>query len=342
MGTLLSRFFNGFQNLQRNIYPLNQAFLSKEVMILTSHPFLLPFQSIDYVKKYLEQKYARRYSSDAKSLAYQNGYSFLYYIEMGRQYVEQAHKASLATQPVLLFYGCVQWMKACLLTVDPSYPSTTQVLAHGVTTRKRKKQDYSFLKDEVKVQKEGLFPYFSEQMFHVKQLTGEKYKLSNVIRRLPEMASLIQHIEGEYPLTPITLNTDAALIPSDILTSLDMEIPRFNVWLQSFGIDHAGIEENDAYIHLPNPEPLKKHPYMLIKSEVNQWYLPSERDNYLPLPELFCHYLTLYNLSMICRYETEWWCELLHSFSSNDYPYIEHFLTVTKKKLPALIEDLLK
>ena len=65
-------------------------------------------------------------------------------------YIKQLH---FLFKPMLLFYGMGQLFKACLLTIDPNYPESTSVLAHGVTTRKRKKQGYQFLEDEVKIQK---------------------------------------------------------------------------------------------------------------------------------------------------------------------------------------------
>ena len=40
------------------------------------------------------------------------------------------------------------------------------------------------------------------------------------------------------------------------------------------------------------------------------------------LPELISHYLILYNLSMIARYETEWWSELLKTTPNDDYPIL--------------------
>ena len=67
----------------------------------------------------------------------------------------------LLIQPILLFYGFVHLIKACLLQQDPCYPENTSVFAHGVTTRKRKKQQYEFLKDEVKFQKNGLFSMYA-------------------------------------------------------------------------------------------------------------------------------------------------------------------------------------
>lgn len=85
--------------------------------------------------------------------SFENCYPFIYYLEHGKNYYELYKTAPFSIQPMLLFYGISQLFKACLLTIDPNYPESTTVLAHGVTTRKQKKQGYQFLEDEVKVQK---------------------------------------------------------------------------------------------------------------------------------------------------------------------------------------------
>ncbi|MEH7537842.1 YaaC family protein, partial [Bacillus toyonensis] len=73
-----------------------------------------------------------------------------------------------------------QLFKACLLTIDPNYPESTTVLAHGVTTRKRKKQGYQFLEDEVKIQKNGLFTHVAEQQKQLGSL-GLQNSLQSII-----------------------------------------------------------------------------------------------------------------------------------------------------------------
>ena len=67
----------------------------------------------------------------------------------------------------------------------------------------------------------------------------------------------------------------------------------------------------------------------------NTYYLPLTTDPRNPkpiLPELLIHYLLLYNLSMISRYETDWWYDLLGSYSSEDYPFIYQFLSISAQK----------
>ena len=50
----------------------------------------------------------------------------------------------------------------------------------------------------------------------------------------------------------------------------------------------------------------------------------------------------LYNLSMIARYETEWWMELLKNRTTEDYPFILAFITLTTEKGPSLLGELLE
>lgn len=61
--------------------------------------------------------------------------------------------------------------------------------------------------------------------------------------------------------------------------------------------------------------------------------------NHLPLPELAIYYLVLYNLSMICRYETEWWGERIHTMDCDEIPFIKKFMETVQTRTKELIED---
>ncbi len=54
-------------------------------------------------------------------------------------------------------------------------------------------------------------------------------------------------------------------------------------------------------------------------------YFKQRNEQNKHIHEIVAHYLLLYNLSMICRYETEWWYDLLHSYSNDAYPFIVQF-----------------
>ena len=59
---------------------------------------------------------------NAEQKGYENSYPFIYYLEHAQIYYEQAEQSPLLIKPILLFYGFVHLIKACILTKSPNYP----------------------------------------------------------------------------------------------------------------------------------------------------------------------------------------------------------------------------
>ncbi len=150
-----------------------------------------PFFSASSSQLFLQKCYTHEKIAEAEIKSYDNCYPFIYHLEHAKTYYNQAAIAPLSIQPILTFYGFAQLLKACLLTIDPNYPESTSMLAHGVTTRKKKKQQYEFLKDEVKTQKNGLFTCIAEKLFHIKHLEGEKFSMGTLIEGNPRYAQTL-------------------------------------------------------------------------------------------------------------------------------------------------------
>ncbi|MBU9711799.1 YaaC family protein [Evansella tamaricis] len=311
--------------------------------------FITLFKSVEYAKSYLKQRYQSFGFSSPTELAFKNGYTLVYYINMGETYFQQGKSAPLSIQPVLYFYGLSNWLKGALLTIDPDYPATTQVLAHGVSTRKKKKQGYRFLDDEIKVQKDGLFPFISNQLFNMKQLTGEKYKMKHLLMIIPELNKLFETLEKDKPLFIVESQMEKSstankreymnLDISDVLLKkINLTPKQFEKMVkEKIGTELICKELNKHLIITVNAHSLFPPVY---KNMENQFFIPSHLPLYFKIPELMSHYLILYNLSMICRYEIEWWGELLYSFSNNDLSFIDAFLNITKVKSPLLLQSL--
>ncbi|QQK74167.1 hypothetical protein HUG15_00045 [Salicibibacter cibarius] len=206
-----------------------------------------------YQSLYNEEKYAKKY-------AYENTLPFIHRWQQGRSLLEECQHMSFHAQPLLLFYGFSHLIKALILLYDPTYPSTTNVLAHGVSTRKRKRKDYRFIDDEVKIQKHGLFPHVLQHMYQMEPSNQDRFQMATLFLQIPFLKDIVR------------------------------DDPRF-------------------------------------KSKKNE----------ATLPALLIHYLLLYNLSMINRYETEWWGELISQRSSADLPLIETYV----KACPALCETII-
>ena len=294
------------------------------------------FFSADYCQRYLKTCYQKRNIDNPEQKSYENGYAFLYYLEHGQIYYDQAEKSPLILKPILLFYGLVHLIKACILTIDPSYPETTAVLAHGVSTRKRKKQNYLFFHDEVKFQKNGLFPFMSEKMFHMKQLEGEKAIMEELLQLIPELNDLFFIIEGKKTFANLTQQDNKLIIPEYVLDNYHMTESRFKEFFTSKFKNSVEFIDGELAFYINENFSSEISP-LCFNFENGTYTLPLIKGSFLHFPELLVHYLLLYNLSMIARYETEWWSELTKMMPNRDYPFVKSFLEITMKKGPFLI-----
>jgi hypothetical protein len=298
------------------------------------------FFSAEHCQSYLKSHYKKRNIENPEQKSYENCYAFLYYLEHGQIYYQQAENSPLILKPILLFYGLVHLIKACILTQDPSYPETTSVLAHGVSTRKRKKQNYQFFQDEVKFQKNGLFPFMSEKMFHMKQLEGDKITMEELLELIPELDDLFMVHESKSTFTPIYTQHGQMVVPEKVLDYYHMTEDRLKDFLTTKSGNQIEFSSQGLMFQYDKKmftgiSPIK---YNL---ESSAYVLPLKKENLFLFPELMVHYLLLYNLSMIARYETEWWSELTKMMPNRDYPFIKTFLDITLKKGPFLIYEYL-
>lgn len=320
---------------------------NKEVLSLNTFDDVwkdfVPFQSVTYTQSFLHRCYEQSNESDALAKSYKNSYPMSYYLDYGKKYYEQADIAPIQIKPVLLFYGMVQLVKACLLTTHSTYPENADVLAHGVSTRKRKKQDYIFFDDTITIQKKGLFSLLVKQLFGLEPMEGRKISMYQLLLEIPDLRGLFFRMKRKTICYPLIYNQTKATVTSEILDQLHMTKHRFEAFLLSHHIDGKleqgqTQEEIDIQIHKwPN---FLSHKPFLCDLEQN-YYLSTYKEVYNALPELLVHYLLLYNLSMISRYETEWWNDLFHQKSSDDLPFITEFLTITSLKIPLYIKTYL-
>ncbi|WP_226671544.1 YaaC family protein [Metabacillus litoralis] len=303
----------------------------------------LSYQSTQTIQKRLEKHYASNDFKNASGLSYDNSYRLIYFLKHGENFFTQANQAPHAIQPILLFYGFSQLLKACLIIKDPDYPSTSSVLAHGVSSRKRKKQQYQFIKDEVKIQRHGLFPHVAEKLFQIKHLDTEKYTMEMLLRQIAEMNEVFLFHQSKNVLKQVKIKNNNILIDEETALAFHMSQERLTEYLcekypgkllkeDNHSLSSISIKKGFQYNCLPFSFNLEK----------DTFHIPSSRDFLITIPELLVHYLLLYNLSMISRYETEWWYELLLGATSDDYPFILRYMEIAKRKVPYFIFNFLE
>lgn len=305
------------------------------------------FYSASTTQHFLKKCYQNNGFTDAEQKSYENCYRFIYFLEHGTLHYSQAALAPLALQPTLLFYGLAHLIKACILTINPNYPEKTTMLAHGVSTRKRKKQQYNFFEDEIKCQRNGLLPIMAENMFQIKNLEGTKIAMESLLALIPELNKLFTYICNKTTFLKLQpKGNNKYELDKVVLDFYHMTENRFITFLQSkcsfpITIEHESTN-NQLFIPLTFEStftswssPFKYH---LSKESL---YLPTTKSDLITVPEVIIHYLLLYNLSMIARYETEWWSELIKMMPNQDFPFIQAFLDISINKGPFLIFEYL-
>ncbi|SEP58182.1 YaaC-like Protein [Virgibacillus subterraneus] len=297
-------------------------------------------QSQQTAQTFLYDCYQKLDGIDAATKSYENCNSFMYYLDHGIQFYENGKNLDILFQPIMFFYGMVHLIKANLLTIRPHYPESTTILAHGVSSRKRKKKNYSFMDDEVKTQQNGLFPYFSKHLFSISQSPFEKFKMEDLLGVIPEISPLFTFHNQKKMVVVGEVGKKELHFPNELLDNYHLTAKSFTQRIKSYlpEIEQTKINKNSFCIKLSVPFHKSTGPFLThIKN--NLIYFPLYRRMYLPSSEVSVHYLLLYNLSMLCRYESEWWGDLLSAKSDIDFPFISHFLSNTAEKIPLLLEE---
>lgn len=300
--------------------------------------FTTYLQSQQTAQQFLFRCYKQLNMTNAEAKSYENCNAFLYYLEHGQQFYASGREVKPLLQPILYFYGMVHLIKACLLTKRPDYPESTTMLAHGVSTRKRKKRDYTFMQDEVKIQHNGLLPYFSEHLFSMQRFPFEKVKMHDLIALIPEISPLF-NFKGQEKLTNIgTTQSHILQFPISILDDYHLTEKAFISRIQAALPKIIEKKSNQSSIHVELAYPISASfgPFF-IHGKDQTIHFPVNREHFVQISEVMVHYLILYNLSMLSRYETEWWGDLLTTKPDIDYPFITSFLQITSEKVPYML-----
>ncbi|MEJ8548717.1 YaaC family protein [Brevibacillus borstelensis] len=314
--------------------------------------FLRLLETEPAARAFLYKHYHNKGIEHAERLAFQQSTRFLYTWKQARLFYESAQKVPLSIKPLLLFYGCVHVLKGWLVVIDPDYPQNSRVLQHGVTTRKVKRNSYQFLKDEVRPQKEGLFSHLAH-LLSVSPLQ-DRYGIQELMTYLVAMREPLLAVTGNAsPWTPVAWTTQTDTETNTVLHCLHFPsrsggalayspetfqqyVKRFTHSPDILDSVHWSNDENKTMV-VPSSSfsLLGEHPLFCFQ-EQSLFFWNSDNDT-LPLPEWANHYLLLYVLSMLSRYDTEWWGELTLSHSYAEQYLIDFFLEHHANVFPTVI-----
>lgn len=285
--------------------------------------------SEDYVRRLLYVFYKKQQYLEAREKSYDNYAVLIQHIKHGVDYFSTVHTIPFSIKPTLLYYGLIHFLKACMLLHDPNYPRSTSVLAHGVTTRKKKKKQYDFLSDDVKIQSKGLLPLVAEELFHVKLCIHQKYSLLCLLRQIVELAPLFQELRNETIAYPLEQQNEHTILISQ---------NHYTYYVKDFLTSHKQIkpiDQGDIQLSFQNPISYSI-PYPFTLSLTGKPYVLTYSPNESLVTEMIVHYLLLYYLSMLSRYDASSWLQLVQP-ENDEYILLLKYLTIATQKIPLCI-----
>lgn len=311
-----------------------------------------------FARSFLKQRYTSLGIDKPDSAAFKNVQSFNAYIRQARAIFQSLNQRDLWVQPLLLYYGMMSFMKAWILTLDIHYPQNTSVLRHGLSTRKRKKEAHPFFQDEIRVQKEGLFP-LAASLLGSPLLTGDSYTPPELIGMISDLQMSYQRIFHQDSLFPVIIQTARTIhsqgmtfrIPETILDRLHLTSTSFVQKLnQVIGFPLFNLmeqEQRDSFLTLIWHHPDVQHVDQWQHGFRHPWFYEDKKGDYYlwcgnnrpiqPISELLAQFMLLFSLSMICRYETPLWGEIIYTSTTEDAILIQQLLTLVQRKFPQLI-----
>jgi hypothetical protein len=286
-------------------------------------------------RNYLIKKYP---IEEAKTLAYRNVHAFTSYIKQGLALFQTADNSDFWSKPLLLYYGMMSLLKAFALSKDAHYPKSTLVLQHGLTSPKRKKEPYRFYRDEVRVQKDGFFPYLCRLLDHPVP-TGERFKMEELCSFLPDLQAILQKLDHQTFFWVASIQQDKLIIAESILDELCISIHSFINHLNQIKptIQLTLYQLTDNSIVLNYDPDILQHPYFFQNSQGELLLWKWNVANVKPLPEILTYYALLFSLSMLCRYEPPVWRELYNDTETEQLILQESMILAQQKFLSLLL-----
>lgn len=308
------------------------------------------FENELIAREYLKDKYSQLAKIDRpERLAFRNVTPFLIYIRQARQIFQSVHEVTNWMKPTHLYYGMMSLLKALILTVDPHYPQSSQVLKHGLTTKKRKKEMFRFFFDDIRVQKEGLFPHYQSLFSHHLR---EDYNPIQLLQMIPDLQETVSKVVKSQHFVAIEVEENADVVyitfPLTLLEHMKYSKERFVEWLNSRKIEGTfflpegsptikNVKSSFQVNWASKQNKILQHPY-LYQNKKGDHFIWTRNDHLIePVPEIEAHYMLLFGLSMLSRYEPPLWADVIDATTSVEGILIQEFLRVVKRKFPNLI-----
>lgn len=300
------------------------------------------FESDGNVRKFLKERFPKKYRKDPTLT---NAVQQLSYaVKQAREFYNAASYMSLITSPLMYFYGMSNLAKALMVACSGQVVMSS---GHGLKDVSNNITSSDIDKFTIEVQGKGTFHNFYKCYSKPNQLKNTCWRLKELLSVIPELKYSFEEIYSEKSnivdvIRKVHRDRSLAYISdsrfSDNPTNIAIMIPKLH---EQYLLPPQVISDGGLILY----EKMGASEDITIRSVLGERYFilsVNKGADYFWLPELSTHYMLMFILSMLVRYEPRVWGECLTNRLSGIPHIIERFLEVSARKFPNIILNEMK
>lgn len=290
------------------------------------------FESECYSRQFLKEKYHDITDEELTKLLA----TLTSNIKQAHEYYSAASSVSILTSPLLYYYGMM-----CLINVLWASLNKTKEIgsSHGLWS-KPDGLDHLLSNECVTTFKKGLFPALHACFSDYSIKKNTKFHIKDILSVIPELKTLYEKIYNESSRLFKLKRNDFHLIfdQNDYHYFQDFLKNHQNDFFQQYNVGFfSNFFDEIVGMDYDNND-LFEYPLQKSINEDIYFTLPIEADNTLyAIPEASAHFMVMFCLGMLVRYEPEKWLQILSGKLSSEINLINWFIEISKRKFPNMI-----
>ena len=300
------------------------------------------FESDGNARQFLSKRFPRKYTKPTTltNAAQQLSYA----IKQAKEFYTAASYMSSITSPLMYFYGMSNLAKALMVACQGQVVMSS---SHGLQRASPNITSATIDTYTVKVLGQGTFHNFYKCYSSAKHLKDTSWNLKELLSVIPELRYSFEEVYSEKSnvvdvVRRIHRDRSLAYISdkrfSQNPTNIAILIPKLH---ERYLLPPQVLPDGGLILY----EKMGASEDITIRSVLGERYFIlaiKKGANYLWLPELSSHYVLMFILSMLVRYDSQAWGECLTKRLSSIPHIIEQFLEVSARKFPNLVLNEMK
>ncbi|GAA0674812.1 hypothetical protein GCM10009426_29300 [Rheinheimera tangshanensis] len=289
-------------------------------------------------------------------LAERKSRQIAYSIKQADEYFQSAQNVSIATSPLLYFYGMLSLAKATVVANDPNL-LLGDIKYHGLFTRPITNELKDYVEDhhqwsvdkEFAVTNDGVVDELFKVVCGSSLPKNSVIKLKELFKINPEIGDIYSRFYSEPPGFFPLYGHKSTKEPFHI--EINPQTTDKELFLKSFGFIQSDFEVLDDILHSQALRVVSKPSLQTIPEYMHIYYaipggrylvsgLEIENDGEsqrLYVPQELCDYIAMFILGDIVRYKQEFWGQVISGEKDGSISLVNLFVSIAKNRFPNFI-----